>query len=153
MLRGRFSIKSWAKSLRSPPPLPADMSPQAWKALALCAGKMVEMFKPIAFVENKDTDTQVRSNACRWLRRPACGAHLTLWLVGGAGAAHAAAAVAFFDLHCTGRMCMTLLPGPMWRFSFLCRCGCMPVRSCRRWWLPSEAQNRQAYRCCCCRLS
>jgi hypothetical protein len=39
--------------------------PQAWKALALCAGKMVEMFKPIAFVENKDTDTQVRPHTCR----------------------------------------------------------------------------------------
>jgi hypothetical protein len=41
------------------PAIVQEAMPQAWKALALCAGKMVEMFRPIAFVENKDTDTQV----------------------------------------------------------------------------------------------
>lgn len=64
---------------------PADMPPQAWKALALCAGKMVEMFRPIAFVENKDTDTQV-------------------------SAAHAAAAVVFFDARCAWRSQELRLP-------------------------------------------
>lgn len=43
------------------PAIVQEAMPQAWKALALCAGKMVEMFRPIAFVENKDTDTQVRA--------------------------------------------------------------------------------------------
>lgn len=41
------------------PQIVQEAMPQAWKALALCAGKMVEMFRPVAFVENKDTDTQV----------------------------------------------------------------------------------------------
>jgi hypothetical protein len=36
-----------------------EAMPQAWKALASAAGKMVEMFRPVAFIENKDTDTQV----------------------------------------------------------------------------------------------
>jgi hypothetical protein len=46
--------------VESLPAIVQEAMPQAWKALALCAGKMVEMFRPIAFVENKDTDTQVR---------------------------------------------------------------------------------------------
>lgn len=46
-------------SSSSLPAIVQESMPQAWKALACVAGKMVDMFKPIAFVENKDTDTQV----------------------------------------------------------------------------------------------
>jgi hypothetical protein len=45
--------------LKSLPAIVQEAMPQAWKALASCAGKMVDMFQPVAFVENKETDTQV----------------------------------------------------------------------------------------------
>jgi hypothetical protein len=41
------------------PHIVQEAMPQAWKALASAAGKMVEMFRPVAFIENKETDTQV----------------------------------------------------------------------------------------------
>jgi hypothetical protein len=35
--------------------------PGAWKALASVAGKMVEdVFRPVAFIDNSTTDTQVK---------------------------------------------------------------------------------------------
>lgn len=43
------------------PHIVQEAMPQAWKALASAAGKMVEMFRPVAFIENKETDTQVRA--------------------------------------------------------------------------------------------
>lgn len=43
------------------PHIVQEAMPQAWKALASAAGKMVEMFRPVAFIENTETDTQVRA--------------------------------------------------------------------------------------------
>jgi hypothetical protein len=41
--------------------LEADKLNTAWKALAQCAGKMVEgVFDPVAYLDNPETDTQVR---------------------------------------------------------------------------------------------
>jgi hypothetical protein len=45
------------------PALAPEQMPGAWKALASVAGRMVEdVFKPVAFIENMTTDTQVRMN-------------------------------------------------------------------------------------------
>jgi hypothetical protein len=42
------------------PALAPEQMPGAWKALASVAGKMVEdVFRPVAYIENKTTDTQV----------------------------------------------------------------------------------------------
>jgi hypothetical protein len=63
--------------LRSLPAIVQEAMPQAWKALASCAGKMVDMFQPVAFVENKETDTQVGLGTIRVARACAGG-----WLAG-----------------------------------------------------------------------
>lgn len=58
-----------SSSSSSLPPIVQEAMPQAWKALASVAGKMVEMFRPVAFVENTDTDTQVRAAVGFLVRR------------------------------------------------------------------------------------
>jgi hypothetical protein len=56
-----------AAAASSLPAIVQEAMPQAWKALASVAGKMVDMFRPVAFVENKDTDTQVGGGAFSWV--------------------------------------------------------------------------------------
>jgi hypothetical protein len=49
----------------SMPAMTPEQMPGAWKALASVAGKMVEdVFRPVAFIENNATDTQVKPVCC-----------------------------------------------------------------------------------------
>jgi hypothetical protein len=56
------SAAAAAAAESSLPALAPEQMPGAWKALASVAGKMVEdVFRPVAFIENDTTDTQVNA--------------------------------------------------------------------------------------------